>query len=123
MAGQGSNAASGLEDSDQVGGYALWLAKGPMQLQAKKTLTRLCGYADCSDLNLRWSHMPTCTLSTSLTHYLTSLTVFLEILKKKKEEKSSEKKSSENDQSTGHFQSFFYFFFFSSPPPPPPPPP
>ena len=68
MAGQGSNAASGLEDSDQVGGYALWLAKGPMQLQAKKTLTRLCGYADCSDLNLRWSHMPTCTLSTSLTH-------------------------------------------------------
>ena len=26
-------------------GYALWLAKGPMLLQAKKTLIRLRGYA------------------------------------------------------------------------------
>ena len=47
--------------------------------------------------------------------YLTSFTVFLEILKKKKVMKK--KKSSENDQSTGHFQSFFYLFFFSSPDP------
>ena len=58
--------------------------------------------------------------------YLTSFTVFLEILKKKRE-KSSEKKrkkklwkkkrkkSSENDQSTGHFQSFFISFFFVPP--------
>ena len=35
--------------------------------------------------------------------YLTSFTVFMEILKKKK--------SSENDQSTGHFQSFLIYFF------------
>ena len=49
--------------------------------------------------------------------YLTSFTVFLEILKKKKEKKSSEKKalkikSSENDQSTGNFQSVFHLFLF-----------
>ena len=42
--------------------------------------------------------------------YLTSFTVFLEILKK-----STEKKSSENDQSTGHFQSFFIYLFFFVP--------
>ena len=47
--------------------------------------------------------------------YLTSFTVFLEILKK------SSEKSSENDQSTGHFQSFFIFFFTPTPPPPPDP--
>ena len=51
--------------------------------------------------------------------YLTSFTVFLEILKKKKEKKSSEKKlwkkSSENDQSTKHFQSFFIYFFIVPP--------
>ena len=56
MAGQGSNAASGLEDSDQVGGYALWLAKGPMLLQAKKTktLTRLV------DMLYSWPRVQCC---------------------------------------------------------------
>ena len=44
--------------------------------------------------------------------YLTSFTVFLEILKKKKKA-LKKKKSSENDQSTGHFQSFFIYFFSS----------
>ena len=40
--------------------------------------------------------------------YLTSFTVFLEILKKKREKKlCKKKKSSENDQSTG-----LYLFFF-----------
>ena len=51
--------------------------------------------------------------------YLTSFTVFLEILKKSSEKKAlkkKKKKRSENDQSTGHFQSFF-IYFFSSPRP------
>ena len=50
--------------------------------------------------------------------YLTSFTVFLEILKKKKalKKKALKKKSSENDQLTGHFQSFF-IYFSSSPRP------
>ena len=49
--------------------------------------------------------------------YLTSFTVFLEILKKKNSEKIKNKikKSSENDQSTGHFQSFSIYFFFVPP--------
>ena len=51
--------------------------------------------------------------------YLTSFTIFLEILKKKssekKKKKKKKKKSSENDQSTGHFQSFF-IYLFSVPP-------
>ena len=51
-----------------------------------------------------------------LKDYLTSFTVFLEILKKKKKKKKAlkkkkKKKSSENVQSTGHFQSFLFIFF------------
>ena len=40
--------------TDQVGGYALWLAKGPMLLQAKKTLTRL------GDMLYGWPRVQCC---------------------------------------------------------------